>query len=252
MNFIEELLASLGEDADKAKIEAGLKSYVESQVAEQMPELKKHSDTLLGEKKALKKELDELKASYAWLEENELDSAKFKEFKDEYEQLKASSASGAADIEAIKKEVFESGKKTKANELLPIIEKAKEDITAYQTKAKNYQDQFIQFQTEIKLNELFNKLHIDDNPFTRQGIKSFAKTEYNELDNQLTISMFDPSQNKHIPLSDWETSFPNTDAGKAIIKVPVNTGGGANGGSGGTGKDGKIENAFEGMFKTTS
>lgn len=251
MDFVEKMLASLGEDVNKDEMEAGLKSYVESMVAEKMPELKKHSETLLSEKKALQKQFEEFKDQMKWLEESELDAEKFKELSQEMERLKASSSTTSADIKAIKDEMYESGKKTKEAELTPLLEKATTEISMFKEKSDQYRDKYVEYQKEIKLNEVFNKLNIDDNPFTRQGIKAFAKTEYNEMDDQLGITMFDPSQNKQIPLTDWMNSFPNTDAGKAIIKVPVNTGGGANGGSGGKGEE-TVADIWNGMFPSTN
>lgn len=253
MNFIEELFALVGDEADKTKIEAGLKSYVESEMAKKMPELKKHADTVLTEKKGVQKEFGEFKDSVAWITENELDVEKYKTLMGELEQLRASSSTSSADIEAIKKEMFETGKKTKETEYAPKLKEALSEIELYKTKASENQNELIKYQTDIELNKVFNDLHIDDNPFTRQGIKAFAETEYNELDRQLSISMFDPSQNKHIPISDWVKTFPNTDAGKAIIKAPVNTGGGANGGDGSGNSNGEsMQDIWDGMFPKTN
>lgn len=251
MEFVEKMLTSLGEGVNKDEIEAGLVSYVETKVAEKMPELKKHSETLLTEKKAIQKQFEEFKGQMKWLEESELDADKYKELSQELERLKASSSTTSADIEAVKTEMYESGKKTKETELAPLLEKATTEISTFKEKSDQYRDKYVEYQKEIKLNEVFNKLNIDDNPFTRQGIKAFAKTEYNEMDDQLGISMFDPSQNKHIPLTDWMNSFPNTDEGKAIIKVPVNTGGGANGGAGGKGEESAAD-MWNNMFPKTN
>ena len=109
MDFIEKLMSSLGEEVNKDEITTGLQSYIETKVAEKMPELKKHSEKLLDEKKAVKKELDEFKESMKWIEDHELDSDKFKVLMEEYEGLKASSTASSADLEAAKKEMFISG-----------------------------------------------------------------------------------------------------------------------------------------------
>lgn len=248
MEFIEKLLASLREDVNADEIKAGLESHIKIKVEEEMPKLKEAKDTILTEKKTIQKELKLLKDSVKWIEDNEMDAEKFKELMQKMETLEATNSTSSADIATIKQEMFDSGKKVKANELQPLLDKAIEGQKLNLDKANDYQGKYIEYQKEILLNNVFDKLHIDNNPFTRRGIKSYAKTDFNDMDDKLTITMYDPSQDKHIPLSDWVTSFPNTDEGKSIIKVPASTGGGAKGGAGTGSEDGPIENIFTGMF----
>ena len=226
--FIEYLKSFLGEDADLTAIETELQKHVE----DQMTGLNKKKEELLGEKKALKQEYDDLVSKYSFFKENEVTQETYEQLLSDIETYKNTADEGTKEISEIKQERYEAGKSSKEKELLPKIERLQKDKDFLEQSLEDKKEQFNKFIIENKLREALNSMNIHYDQIWFKGLTSSVDYEIDESNGNIQISVPTQTEAGDIPLSDWAKFFPTTDIGKKMIKAPVNTGGGATGGTG--------------------
>lgn len=234
--FIEFLQSFLGEDADISAIETELQKHVESQ----MTGLNKKKEELLGEKKNLKAEYDKLVENYDYFKRNEITQESYEQLLSDLETYKNTADEGTKEISEIKQERYEAGKSSKEKELLPKIERLEKDKEFLETSLEDKKQQFNHFIVENKLRETLNQMNIHYDQIWFRGLISSVDYEIDETTGDIQISVPTQTEAGDIPLNDWAKFFPTTDLGKKMIKAPVNTGGGATGGTG-TNKKNKPE-----------
>ena len=234
--FIEFLQSFLGEDADISAIETELQKYVEGQ----MTGLNKKKEELLGEKKNLKAEYDKLIENYEYFKKNEITQESYEQLLSDLETYKNTADEGTKEISEIKQERYEAGKSSKEKELMPKIERLEKDKAFLETSLEDKKQQFNHFIVENKLRETLNQMNIHYDQIWFRGLISSVDYEIDETTGDIQISVPTQTEAGDIPLNDWAKFFPTTDLGKKMIKAPVNTGGGATGGTG-TNKKSKSE-----------
>ena len=236
--FIEFLQSFLGEDADLSAIETELQKYVESQ----MTGLNKKKEELLGEKKALKTDFDDLFNKHKYFSENNITQDSYEQLLSDLETYKNTADEGTKEISEIKQERYEAGKSSKEKELVPKIERLEKDKLFLEQSLEEKKQQFNHFIVENKLRETLNQMNIHYDQIWFKGLISSVDYEIDEVNGDISISVPTQTDAGDIPLNDWAKYFPTTDLGKKMIKAPVNTGGGAIGGTG-TKKNAKPETA---------
>lgn len=226
--FLEFIQPSLGEEVDLASVETELQKYVESQ----MTGLNKKKEELLKEKKQLKSDYDEVLVKYDYFKTNEITQETYENLLSELETYKSNASESTMEISEIKQERYEAGKSSKEKELVPRIEKLERDKKYLEQCLQDKKVQFNNFIVENKLRETLNGMNIYYDDIWFKGLTSSVDYEIDEDTGGIQISVPSQTEAGDIPLNDWAKFFPTTEIGKKMIKAPINTGGGATGGSG--------------------
>ena len=248
----EELLAlvqgNLKEDVAEdviTKLDTGLTEVVNDQIQGVI----KSKEKILGEKKTLQAQFEEMNNKYKYFVENEIDPAKYQDLAQKLE-LAQTASSTPEEIKELQQKFYEQGQKTKEQELNPKLEALQSQIDQitgqFQAKDQKYRDTLKQ----NALNGALNKLGIQADNFWLSGFYASADAEYIETEDRIDIQMpnpIDPNSPK-IPLSDWVKMFPGTDEGKRLIPAPRNGGAGASGSNGTPGKTQSLAGKIGSMF----
>lgn len=226
--FLESIEPTFVEGTDINEIETELQKYVESQ----MTGLNKKKEELLSEKKQLKAEYEDFAEKYNFFKSNEITQETYENLLSELETYKSNASEGAMEISELKQERYEAGKSSKEKELMPRIEKLERDKKFLEQCLVDKKAQFNRFIVENKLRETLNGMNIHYDDIWFKGLTSSVDYEIDEDTGGIQISVPTQTEAGDIPLNDWAKFFPTTDIGKKMVKGPINTGGGATGGSG--------------------
>lgn len=230
MSFFDERVVPLLKDGtDVNLVKTEFEKEIATQAMNQVPNVIKNKEEILAEKKQLQTEFKEFKERYAPFEESEITFEAFSEMKSELEALKASGNDSGELTREKETEIYERGKKAAEEALTPKLKQFETKVQEFENQNQELNNKYVNFRAQKEVLTALDKMGVEHNKFWLDGFMNNAKIDYNPQEDKLDISVFHESG--YIPLADWETLFPETELGKKMRKAPVNTGGGANGGS---------------------
>ena len=247
MDFLELLRQSLREDIDSSVIETALADYVKKEAEEYTTNLAQNKEKILGEKKKLQIEFDAYKEKMAWADNANLTAEMYEQMQSEIDTLKSSSSATETEIQEKLNERFEAGKKASEKQYKPQIDVLQMQKKELEQNLGKKTDQYVRYRLTSEMQKVLSGMKIEYGPYWFNGLLSSVKYDYDPSLDSIDINV--PTEMGVLPLKDWEVYFPKTDEGKKMIKIPVNFGGNAPGGQGGSDtKEKTVLNKYEDLF----